>query len=94
LRCFRAVVVGDNVVRGALEVVELPAFEGAPEGPADQEYEGDGDGNEEVEAFHGAGPESGRRELRRTMSELAPMPSAASQGPRKPAMASGSAAAL
>src|SRR5918995_4723542 len=97
--CFWPVVVGavvvhENVVRRALEVVELPGMERAPERPAGHEYEGDRDGNEEVEAFHAGLAASGRNAFTRTMSELAPMASAASQAPIHPAAASGSAAAL
>ena len=48
-------------MRGALEVVELPGVQGAPERPAGHEYEGDRDGNEEVEAFHRLCAASGRK---------------------------------
>jgi hypothetical protein len=91
---LRQVVVRQEVLRRALQVVELAALQGAPEHPAGQENEGDRDRDEEVEAFHGCSLCSGRRALSSTMRELAPMPSAASQGPIQPSAASGSAAAL
>jgi hypothetical protein len=81
----------------ALEVVELAALERAPEHPADQEYDGDGEGDEEAEAFHDslAAPAAPARiAFSTTMKELAAMPTAASQGPIQPAAASGSASAL
>jgi len=90
------VVLQDRVAR-ALEVVELAALERAPEHPADQEYERDGERYEEVEAFHvlaSSVPPPTRMAFRTTMKELAAMPTAASQGPIQPAAASGSASAL
>ena len=87
-------VLVEHVVRRALEVVELPALQRAPERPAGQEYEGDRERNEKVEAFHRLSAASGRKALRSTVSELAPMASAASQGPIHPLAASGSATAL
>ena len=82
-----------------LEVVELSAGERAVEHPADQEYERDGEGNEEIEAFHGAfaglpARRASASEFRATMSELPAIPSAASQGPIQPSVAAGSASTL
>jgi hypothetical protein len=81
-------------VRGALEVVELAAFERAPEHPADQEYESDREGDEEGEAFHALSFARGRSAFSTTMNELADMPMAASHGPIQPSAAAGSASAL
>jgi hypothetical protein len=82
----------------ALEVVELPAFERAPEHPAGQEYDRDGERNEKEEAFHGgtSGVRTAARrsEFNATMTELAAMPIAASHGPIQPSAAAGSASAL
>src|SRR5690349_18081798 len=94
LTCVNRIVIHEHVVSGPLEVVELAALEREPEHPRDHEYEGDGEGNEEDEASHGSGGATGRSALRRTTSELAAMPSAASQGPSQPAAASGRTAAL
>src|SRR5690606_13497161 len=88
------VVVGEDVLRRSLEVVELAALQRAPEDPADHENEGDGQGYEEVEAFHGVLGSSGRSALTRTVRELAPIATAASHGPIQPIAASGMAAAL
>lgn len=90
------VVFQDRVAR-PLEIVELAALQRAPEHPADQEYERDGERYEEVEAFHvlaSSAPPPTRMAFRTTMKELAAMPTAASQGPIQPAAASGSASAL
>ncbi len=96
----RLVHVLQDRAPGTIQVVELAAGERAPEQPADQEHDGDGEGDEEDEAFHAglAAPAvpagETRSALSTTMKELAAMPTAASQGPIQPAAASGSAPAL
>ena len=90
-------VVREDVHPGPVQVVELAALQRAPEHPADQEYDGDGEGDEEDEAFDDSLPAPAaptRMAFRMTMKELAAMPIAASSGPIQPAAASGSAMAL
>ena len=97
IRSARGVVVLEDRVPRPVEVVELAALQGAPEHPADQKYDGDGERDEEGEAFHvsmPAAPRATRSAFNTTTNELVAMPTAASQGPIQPAAASGSASAL
>src|SRR5688572_33114133 len=94
----RRIVVIEHRVARTVEVVELPAVQRAPEQPPGQEDERDGEGNEKEEAFHDPACESvvlaRRSELSATISELAPMPIAASHGPIQPSAAAGNASPL
>ena len=54
----RPVVVGEDVVPGPVEIVELAAFERAPENPSDREYRRDRKRDEQIKGFHGVRPQA------------------------------------
>jgi len=90
---MRSVVVCDDPMRRALEIVELPALHAPNECSAERERQDDGERNQQEENVH-CGYLMSLSALPTTSSDDSDIPRAATSGDTRPAAARGIATAL